>query len=135
MSIDGKYQIGEVAERTGLSLRTIRHYEEVHLVPPSGRTTGGFRLYTDDDVERLILVKRLKPLGFSLDDMGAVLEALDGLRSASNESKAAPHRKVLAGLVDQAASSCAELRTRLESAEGLVEELRQELPTNAANVR
>ena len=43
-------QIGEVAERTGLSLRTIRYYEEVGLLSPSGRTAGGFRLYADSDV-------------------------------------------------------------------------------------
>ena len=43
-------QIGEVAERTNLSLRTIRYYEEVDLVPPSARTPGGFRLYTEADV-------------------------------------------------------------------------------------
>jgi DNA-binding transcriptional MerR regulator len=58
-------QIGEVAERTALSLRTIRYYEEVGLVPPSARTQGGFRLYTEADVERLLLVKRMKPLEFS----------------------------------------------------------------------
>ena len=43
-------QIGEVAERVKLSLRTIRHYEEVGLVPPSARSKGGFRLYTEADV-------------------------------------------------------------------------------------
>lgn len=52
------HQIGEVAEAVGLSLRTIRYYEEVGVVPPWGRTAGGFRLYTDDDIERLRLVKR-----------------------------------------------------------------------------
>ena len=45
-------QIGEVAERTGLSLRTIRYYEEVGLAVPSARSQGGFRLYTEPDVGR-----------------------------------------------------------------------------------
>ncbi|MEX0790718.1 MAG: MerR family transcriptional regulator, partial [Actinomycetota bacterium] len=63
------HQIGEAAESVGLSLRTIRHYEEIGLVPPSGRTSGGFRLYTEEDIERLRLVKHMKPLDFSLEEM------------------------------------------------------------------
>ncbi len=69
--------IGELAERTGLSLRTLRHYDEVGLVSASGRTEGGFRLYTQDDYERLMLIRRMKPLGFTLEEMAALLEALD----------------------------------------------------------
>lgn len=72
-------QIGEVAARTGLSLRTIRYYEEVGLVPPSARSTGGFRLYAESDVARLELVMQMKPLDFSLDDMRDLLEVVDAL--------------------------------------------------------
>lgn len=72
-------QIGEVAARTGLSLRTIRYYEEVGLVAPSARSAGGFRLYAEADVDRLELVKRMKPLDFSLEDMRELLEVVDAL--------------------------------------------------------
>lgn len=72
-------QIGEVAERTGLSLRTIRHYEEVGLVVPSARSQGGFRLYTDHDVNRLQVVRRMKPLDFTLEQMRELLEIIDRL--------------------------------------------------------
>jgi phage terminase Nu1 subunit (DNA packaging protein) len=49
--VDSKHmQIGEIAARTELSLRTIRHYEETGLVIPSARSQGGFRLYTENDV-------------------------------------------------------------------------------------
>lgn len=78
------HQIGEVAERVGLSLRTIRYYDEVGLAPPSGRSDGGFRLYTDDDVERLRLVKSFKPLEFTLEEMGDLLRLRD--RLAAGES-------------------------------------------------
>ena len=44
--------IGELAERTGLSLRTIRHYDDVGLLPAAARTDGGFRLYTEADCDR-----------------------------------------------------------------------------------
>jgi MerR family transcriptional regulator, copper efflux regulator len=75
----GLLQIGQVAERTGLSLRTIRFYEENGLVPPTSRTDGGFRLYSEDDVARLEVIKRMKPLGFSLDEMRELLTLLADL--------------------------------------------------------
>ncbi|MER5554714.1 MerR family transcriptional regulator [Streptomyces sp. NPDC002793] len=72
-------QIGEVAARTELSLRTIRHYEESGLVIPSARSQGGFRLYTETDVSRLMVIRRMKPLGFTLEQMGDLLDATDRL--------------------------------------------------------
>lgn len=60
-------QIGEVAARTELSLRTIRHDEETGLVAPSARSQGGFRLSTETDVARLMVIRRVKPLGFTPD--------------------------------------------------------------------
>jgi MerR family transcriptional regulator, copper efflux regulator len=74
-------QIGEVAARTELSLRTIRHYEETGLVIPSARSQGGFRLYTEADVARLMVIRRMKPLGFTLDEMRDLLDATDLLDS------------------------------------------------------
>ncbi|MEV7106497.1 MerR family transcriptional regulator [Streptomyces atroolivaceus] len=76
---DKHMQIGEVAARTELSLRTIRHYEETGLVTPSARSRGGFRLYTETDVQRLMTIRRMKPLGFTLDQMGDLLDATDRL--------------------------------------------------------
>ena len=63
----------------GLSLRTIRYYEEIGLVTPSARTSGGFRLYDGDDVARLLLIKRMKPLGYPLDEMARLLRLIDAL--------------------------------------------------------
>ena len=72
-------KIGEVAERTALSIRSLRHYDELGLVSPSAHSPGGFRLYTEADVERLLLIRRMKPLGFSLDRMKDFCRALDTL--------------------------------------------------------
>ncbi|MEY2243998.1 MerR family transcriptional regulator [Streptomyces sp. BF23-18] len=77
--VDKHMQIGEVAARTELSLRTIRHYEETGLVVPSARSQGGFRLYTETDVARLMVIRRMKPLGFTLEQMRDLLEATDRL--------------------------------------------------------
>jgi DNA-binding transcriptional MerR regulator len=69
-------QIGLVAERTELSIRTIRHYDEVGLVTPSARSSGRYRLYTEDDVDRLRTIRRMKPLGFTLEEMRQLLDSL-----------------------------------------------------------
>jgi len=78
-STDAHMQIGYVAERTELSIRTLRHYDEVGLVTPSARSTGGYRLYTNRDIDRLHTIRRMKPLGFTLDEMRQLLESLDRL--------------------------------------------------------
>lgn len=78
-------QIGEVADRVGLSLRTVRYYEELGIVTPIGRTSGGFRLYDEAAVERLALVRDLKPLGFSLEEIREIVELADGERPADPE--------------------------------------------------
>lgn len=70
----GLLHIGAVAERTELSLRTLRHYDEIGLVHPSERSEGGFRLYSAQDVERILLIRRMKPLDFSLEQMRELLD-------------------------------------------------------------
>lgn len=72
--------IGEVAARTELSLRSLRHWEEVGLLHPSGRTDGGFRLYTEEDVDKILVIRRMKPLGFSIEEMKAVMTDIEVLR-------------------------------------------------------
>ena len=73
-------QIGEIAQRTDLSLRTLRHYDEVGLLQPSGRSDGGFRLYTEEDLDKLLVIRRMKPLGFTLEEMVEVMSHIEGLR-------------------------------------------------------
>lgn len=119
----GTLHIGEAANRVGLSLRTVRYYEEVGLVRPSGRTEGGFRLYTEQDVERLALVKMMKPLDFSLDEMRDLLELRD--RVASGEGDAALVDR-LAMYAMLAAERCERLRMQLDQAERFARTLSSE---------
>ena len=67
--------IGQLAERTDVPVRTIRFWSDAGILPPSGRSEGGYRLYGPSAVARLELVRTLRELGLSLDDVGSVLAA------------------------------------------------------------
>ncbi|TLQ48694.1 MerR family transcriptional regulator [Streptomyces marianii] len=126
-------QIGEVAARTELSLRTIRHYEENGLVVPSARSQGGFRLYTEADVARLMVIRRMKPLGFTLEQMRDLLEATDRLDAGTvldaDELEALLHR---VRRYQQAATEQVErLRVQLARAEDFAATLGARLEQNA----
>ncbi|MBO8189483.1 MerR family transcriptional regulator [Streptomyces spirodelae] len=127
-------QIGEVAARTELSLRTIRHYEETGLVTPSARSQGGFRLYTEADVARLMVIRRMKPLGFSLDEMRDLLAATDRLDSGDelSASERAELLERIRGFEAAAQRRVADLRTQLARAEEFAATLRERLPRDAA---
>lgn len=121
-------QIGEVAAQTGLSLRTIRYYEEVGLVTPSSRTTGGFRLYSETDVGRLRLVRRMKRVEFSLEEMKDVLGLLDLLERGDHSD--AQHASLLQRLQmyrELTDARVRALREQLEVAEGFAADLRREI--------
>jgi DNA-binding transcriptional MerR regulator len=66
-------QIGEVAQRAGVSPRTVRYYEELGLLQQAPRTAAGTRLYGEGDVVRLRFIGRLKALGLSLDEIKLAL--------------------------------------------------------------
>ncbi len=66
--------IGEVAARTGISARMLRHYDAVGLVSPSGRTSGGYRRYRDEDLRRLFHAEALRALGLTLQQAAAALD-------------------------------------------------------------
>ncbi|WP_280339298.1 MerR family transcriptional regulator [Nocardia neocaledoniensis] len=118
----GYLQIGQVAERTELSLKTIRHYDEVGLVQPSARSTGGFRLYTDDDVDRLLVIRRMKPLGFTLAEMKDLLHALDVLGAETAEPvQRSAARAALLAYRDKTSDSADRLRRHLAYAEEFAE--------------
>ncbi|MGA5542429.1 MerR family transcriptional regulator [Mycobacterium sp. NPDC051198] len=124
MSSQDHLQIGEVAARTELSIKTIRHYDEVGLVVPSARSAGGFRLYTADDVDRLLAIRRMKPLGFTLDEMRELLDTLDTLNSpTSTAAQRAEATTYLAECHTRAREACAKLTRQLAYAQELTEQL------------
>ena len=68
-SASSTFQIGELAKRSQLTVDTIRFYERRKLLPTPIRTTGRFRLYTENDVDRLRFVRQMQTLGFSLSEI------------------------------------------------------------------
>lgn len=98
-------RIGEVARRTGLTHRTLRHYDDLGLLVPSGRSGGDYRLYAPEDLERLLAIQHLKSLGMGLDEVARALDdpgfdASEALvrHAALVESRIAAEQELLARL-------------------------------------
>jgi DNA-binding transcriptional MerR regulator len=68
-----KAKIGELAELTGMSVPTIRYYEQIGLLPRAPRQAGGQRVYSRDDVERLTFIRRCREFDFSIEQVRALV--------------------------------------------------------------
>ena len=84
-TVAGTIQIGEAAKLTALSIDAIRLYERRALLPKVPRTPGRFRLYTTDDLSRLIFIKQMQGVGFSLQEIKRLLDLRERLRGACRE--------------------------------------------------
>ncbi len=73
MHVSELLQIGEVARASGLTVRTLHHYDEIGLLVPSARSEAGYRLYSDADVRRLYRILALRAMGFPLEEIAATL--------------------------------------------------------------
>lgn len=71
--MDGALRIGELAERSHVSIDAIRYYERRGLLPIAPRTQGGYRLFPSETIERLRFIRQAQELGFSLDEIGTLL--------------------------------------------------------------
>lgn len=98
-------KVGELARRTGLTVRTLHHYDEIGLLAPSGRSEAGYRLYSQDDVQRLHGIQTMRQMGLALSDIGELL-AGEGM---------APERIIGQQIraLDQQITQATELRGRL----------------------
>lgn len=68
-----RLKVGALADRTGLTVRTLHHYDEIGLLSPSARTPSGHRLYGDQEIVRLQQIASLKHLGLPLDEIKVCL--------------------------------------------------------------
>lgn len=142
------YSIDQVAAQTGLTKRTLRYYEEMGLLPPTDRTEGNYRRYSDDDIHRLEHIKKLRDLlGFSLADIRAMLEVDDErgmLKEAyRHETGAAAkiaqldrgdeliRRQLL--MIEQKMAGLEQMRTSLQATIERHERTRQQLSDNVSS--
>lgn len=144
-------QIGEVARRTDLSIRTIRHWEEVGLVTPSARSAGGFRLYSEDDIARVRLLRYMKPLDLTLEQMRELLAVRGRLTAVAADpvertealvwpAGAGPGDggdeltevvAILDGYAERAERRLGKLRGQVREVEEFIARLRQEIGTGS----
>lgn len=121
-------RIGEAAERTGLTQRTIRYYEELGLLPPPGRTQGDFRLFSDADIQRLRDVSRLKQLlGFSLAEIKKIIEGEERINTLRSEYRATEDVPTRLSLLDDALALTNSQLSLLEKKMSLMAEMKAEL--------
>ncbi len=84
--------IGGLSKQTGCNIETIRYYERIGILLKPPRTEGGHRLYDREHIKRLVLVRRSRELGFSLDEIRTLLRLVDGKRYTCREVKAVTER-------------------------------------------
>jgi DNA-binding transcriptional MerR regulator len=120
-------RVGEVAEQLGVSPRTIKYYEELGLVRPEARSSGGFRLYGEREVHRLERILWMKGIGYSL----ATIRELLAVRDAAQEADKATVLREVAGRLKErereATVRIQRIRDDLKQAEALREELRRDI--------
>lgn len=119
-------KVGELAERAGLTVRTLHHYDSIGLLRPSARSDAGYRLYDRDDVARLQQIQALRKFGMALADIGAYLDSPDASPLAVIERQLA----CLDRQIDEATSMRDQLlRVRAQLARGEAPELSTWLTT------
>jgi Cu(I)-responsive transcriptional regulator len=110
----GLMDIGRAAKESGVSIKMIRHYEAIGLLPPPARTLANYRVYGPNDVHMLRFIRRARTLGFSMDD----IRELVGLWK--NKSRSSASVKKIAGKhVDGLKRKIAELKTMVDTLEHL----------------
>lgn len=132
-------RIGEVAKLTGLTTRTLRYWEELGLISPSGYRARGERLYSATDMARVTRIRDLQELlGFSLAEVRVVLDTedvdvLDRVRSEYRWGDAPPSRRRL--LLDEAIEANDKLLARLDTTLGRIGAFRDERAAKAIRLR
>ena len=71
------HPIGRMSRKTGVNIETIRYYERIAIMPKPDRTEGGNRQYNDDQLKRLFFIRRSRELGFSIEEIRALLGMVD----------------------------------------------------------
>jgi len=134
---DAPLAIGEIARRLGVSTRTLRYYQELGLVEPSGSSPGGNRRYNELDVARVQHIRELQDvMGLDLERIGVVVRAEDRLAALRAEvSSAPPSPERMAEILREAMAINHELRAQVADRERALREFLAELDAKAARYR
>jgi DNA-binding transcriptional MerR regulator len=129
-------RIGEAAARAGVSARTLRYYQELGLLTPSGTTAGGARRYSDADVARIERIRHLQDLvGFDLHEIRTVLSAEDRLAELRVEWFEAQSRRRQAALLRECIAINADLQDTVRAKMAGLQEFLSGLEERAARYR
>ena len=90
------FSIGELSNRTGVKVPTIRYYEQAGLIPPPERSAGNQRRYSDQGLERLAFIRHARDLGFALDDIRELIELSNHPDQGCNEAHEIAGRHLVA---------------------------------------
>jgi DNA-binding transcriptional MerR regulator len=123
----GLSRVGEVAERFGVSPRTIKYYEELGLVEPEERSQGGFRLYGEREVERIERILRMKGMGYSLAAIREILAVRDAAQEADKVTVLRTATEHLKEREREAAGRILRMREDLAQAETLRKDLERDI--------
>ena len=128
MNADGRLiRVGEVAERLQVSPRTVKYYEELGLVEPEERSTGGFRLYGSREIARLERILKMKSMGYSLAAIRELLAVRDRAQEADRVTVLRTAAEHLKEREREASERVLKIRGDLEHAESLREELERDI--------
>lgn len=115
--------VGQVAETFGVTVRTLHHYDEVGLLHPSERTGAGYRLYTAGDLERLSTIVVYRRLGFSLEEIGELLDGADVVEHLRRQRDLVTTR--LAEMSDLVAAIDRRLEAEMDNKPATTEDLKE----------
>lgn len=107
-----RFNIGEAAERSGVTAKMIRYYETLGLLPSVGRTDSGYRLYGDKEVHTLRFIRRARDLGFDMTEIAELLKLWQNRRRASSDVKRIALKHVAD--LDRRMQEMAAMKTTLE---------------------
>jgi DNA-binding transcriptional MerR regulator len=130
------YRIGEVAERAGVTPRTLRYYQEVGLLDPSGKSPGGTRRYSEGDVARLLRIIELRNvMGFDLERIREILQAEDRLAELREEARGGISQKRRREIVAEAIELNDRMQSQVREKVAVLEGFLRELEETAARYR
>lgn len=117
-------KIGDLADRTDVSIQTVRYYERRGLIPEPPRTDGGFRTYPERTISRIRFIKRAQKLGFTLGEIGELLALRGGSETASDEVRRTASAKLEE--IEEKLRALEEIRDALS---GLIRRCEEAAPT------